>query len=117
MERTQAKQISDFVLKPGEQRDDEKHSPLSQTLVAALESTLLLAVRIQETPMQRSQPTEESDDEKGGWLEQARAKYGLGTLLVAAGVVLFLFPEPATSTAGLLLIGAGALIWLVGWVQ
>ncbi|PGF16683.1 hypothetical protein CP556_11520 [Natrinema sp. CBA1119] len=52
-------------------------------------------------------------DESGSWFDRARAKYGLGALLVAAGVVLFVFPEPITSTAGLALIAVGALIWLV----
>lgn len=53
-------------------------------------------------------------DDSGSWFGRARAKYGLGTLLVGAGVVLFLFPEPVTSTAGLALIGAGVALWLLG---
>lgn len=65
----------------------------------------------------RGGSTELTTDSSGSWFDQAKAKYGLGTLLVAAGIVLFLFPEPVTSTAGLLLIGAGALIWVVNWLQ
>lgn len=57
-----------------------------------------------------------SGDESPGWFGRARAKYGLGAVLVAVGVALFLFPEPITSTAGLVLIAVGALIWLVSWL-
>ncbi len=53
-------------------------------------------------------------NDSGSWFDRAKAKYGLGTLLVAAGAVLFLFPEQITSTAGLVLIGAGFLVWLLG---
>lgn len=56
---------------------------------------------------------ERSADESTGWLGRARAKYGLGALLVVAGIALFLFPEPVTSTAGIALIVLGALVWLV----
>lgn len=56
-------------------------------------------------------------DESKGLLGRARAKYGLGALLVVAGVALFLFPEPATSAAGIALIGLGALVWLVSWLR
>lgn len=58
--------------------------------------------------------TESDADHSDSWFGRARAKYGLGTLLLGAGVVLFLFPEPITSTAGLALIGAGLLLWLLG---
>lgn len=40
---------------------------------------------------------------------------GLATLLLVAGVLLFLFPEPATSGLGVLLILAGAVVWLIDW--
>ncbi len=65
----------------------------------------------------RGSTTETTADDSGSWFDRAKAKYGLGTLLVAAGVVLFLFPEPITSTAGLVLIGAGVLLWLVSWFR
>lgn len=54
-----------------------------------------------------------SEDESRSWFGRARAKYGLGALLVVAGIGLFLFPEPATSMAGIALIVLGALVWLV----
>lgn len=57
---------------------------------------------------------ERSTDDSGSWFGRARAKYGLGTVLAGVGLVLFLFPEPVTSTAGLFLIGAGVLLWLLG---
>ncbi|WP_312909705.1 hypothetical protein [Natronosalvus caseinilyticus] len=65
----------------------------------------------------RSADSETVDDESGSWLSRARAKYGLGTLLVAAGVVLVLFPEPITSTVGMVMVGAGVLLWLAGLVR
>ena len=61
--------------------------------------------------------TERRADESSSWIGRARAKYGLGVLLVVAGVALFLFPEPVTSTAGVVLIGVGALAWLAGWLR
>lgn len=59
----------------------------------------------------------DSPAESGSMLGRARAKYGLGALLVVLGIVLFVFPEPATSAAGLGLIVVGALIWLVSWLR
>jgi hypothetical protein len=35
--------------------------------------------------------------------------------LMLIGLVLFLFPEPATSAFGIFLIGLGVLIWFMGW--
>lgn len=40
---------------------------------------------------------------------------GLITLLIVGGAILFLFPEPATSGLGVVLMAAGALAWLVDW--
>lgn len=65
----------------------------------------------------RGQSEEPTRDESQGWFGRARAEYGLGALLVAAGVALFLFPEPATSAAGIGLIVVGALVWLVSLVR
>lgn len=48
------------------------------------------------------------DADDGTWLDE-----GLITLLLVAGVALFLFPEPATSGLGILLIGVGVLAWIV----
>ena len=64
--------------------------------------------------VRRSSTEPAAEDSETSWFSRARAKYGLGTLLLGAGVVLFLFPEPVTSTAGLALIGAGVLLWLLG---
>lgn len=36
----------------------------------------------------------------------------LATLSLVVGVILFLFPEPITSTLGLFLVAAGAGVWL-----
>ena len=58
-----------------------------------------------------------SADESRSWFGRARAKYGLGALLVVAGIGLFLFPEPVTSTAGIALIVLGAITWFVGWLR
>lgn len=44
------------------------------------------------------------DDES--WWEE-----GLATTLLVAGVVLFVFPEPITSTVGVALVVAGVGIW------
>ncbi|MFP8955376.1 hypothetical protein ACLI4Y_01510 [Natrialbaceae archaeon A-CW3] len=65
----------------------------------------------------RGSSAEPTSDDSGNWFDQAKAKYGLGALLVVAGVALFLFPEPVTSTAGIALIGVGALVWLVSWLR
>jgi hypothetical protein len=46
----------------------------------------------------------EADDE-GGWDE------GLLALLFIGGLALFLFPEPATSTLGLVLVGVAVVGW------
>ena len=37
---------------------------------------------------------------------------GVGVALVLVGVLLFLFPEPATSLTGVLLIVAGLVVWM-----
>ncbi len=36
---------------------------------------------------------------------------GLGVTLVVVGLVLFLFPEPATSLTGILLMVTGLVVW------
>jgi hypothetical protein len=47
------------------------------------------------------------DEDDGGLLG-----IGLATLTLVVGVILFLFPEPATSTLGLVLLAIGAVMWL-----
>ena len=56
---------------------------------------------------------EESGEEmgEGSWWDE-----GLISLILIAGVVLFLIPEPATSGIGILLIGAGVVLWLLDWL-
>lgn len=56
-------------------------------------------------------------EESGSWFSRAKAKYGLGALLVAAGAVLFVFPEPLTSTAGIGLMLVGGVIWLASYFR
>ena len=40
---------------------------------------------------------------------------GLITLLIVGGAILFLFPEPVTSSIGILLLGLGVLAWAIDW--
>jgi hypothetical protein len=47
------------------------------------------------------------EDEDDSWLGE-----GMITLLIVAGAVLFLFPEPATSALGIVLLGIGVFGWL-----
>lgn len=53
----------------------------------------------------------DEDDDGSLWDE------GLITLLIVAGVVLFLFPEPATSGLGVLLLSIGVIAWLIDWAM
>ena len=50
---------------------------------------------------------EATTDEEGTWLDE-----GLISLVLLAGVVLFFFPEPATSALGILLLGVGVVAWI-----
>lgn len=61
--------------------------------------------------------TQRTGRESGSWFSRAKAKYGLGAVLVAIGAVLFVIPEPMTSTAGIGLMVVGGLIWLVSLVR
>lgn len=51
---------------------------------------------------------DEYESEDDSWWDE-----GLITLLLVGGVILFLFPEPATSAIGVLLIGVGLIAWIV----
>lgn len=53
----------------------------------------------------RTQTTETEDE---SWFDQ-----GLITLLVVVGALLFLFPEPATSAVGIVLLGVGIIAWAI----
>lgn len=48
---------------------------------------------------------DEEEDDDSWW------SGGLISLLLIGGVILFLFPEPATSGIGMLLVGAGLILW------
>lgn len=54
---------------------------------------------------------EDPGERTEGWWEK-----GLVTMLLVAGVLLFLFPEPATSGLGVLLMLTGAVVWLIDWL-
>lgn len=54
--------------------------------------------------------TAEARDDDSWWDE------GLVTLLLVAGVALFVFPEPATSALGLALIAVGVAFWVLDWL-
>ncbi len=56
-----------------------------------------------------NEPTDSSEDD-GSWWDE-----GLISLLLVVGVVLFIFPEPATSALGILFVSAGVIAWLVDW--
>lgn len=46
-------------------------------------------------------------DEKDSWWDE-----GLISLLLVGGVVLFLLPEPITSTIGIFSVAAGVILWV-----
>lgn len=48
------------------------------------------------------------DEDDDSWWDE-----GLIGLLLVAGIVLFFFPEPATSTIGIALIGIAVVAWIV----
>lgn len=52
--------------------------------------------------------TDESDE---SWWDE-----GLIGLLLVAGVVLFFFPEPATTAIGIGLIAVGVVAWIIDWL-
>jgi len=56
-------------------------------------------------PSARMEDAESDDDD--GWLGE-----GVITLALVAGLVLFLFPEPATSAVGIALVGLGVVAWV-----
>ena len=62
--------------------------------------------------------TAQSDDEMvyagGREADDSWLTSGLAWALLATGLVLFLFPEPATSMLGIGLIVAGLAVWVLG---
>lgn len=51
------------------------------------------------------------DGNAGGGTDESKLGEGLAGLLLVAGVVLFLFPEPATSLLGIVLVTLGVVAW------
>lgn len=52
------------------------------------------------------------DEDEGTWLDE-----GLIATLLIVGLVLFLFPEPATSAVGIAMLAVGAVAWIVDWMM
>ncbi|WP_227355413.1 hypothetical protein [Haladaptatus salinisoli] len=61
-------------------------------------------------PASETSTSDATEDDGGSWWDE-----GLISLLLIAGVVLFVIPEPATSAFGILLISVGVVAWLVDW--
>lgn len=57
---------------------------------------------------ERRPPDGDGSPVAGEWLDG-----GIATVLIVVGAILFLIPEPATSAAGILLLGIGVVLWLV----
>ncbi|MFC4451619.1 hypothetical protein [Halorussus aquaticus] len=56
--------------------------------------------------------TARANDDEGSWWDE-----GLIGALLLVGVVLFLFPEPATSAIGIGLVTIGVIAWLIDWAM
>lgn len=61
-------------------------------------------------PRNADEPVEETDTADG---EESHWDESLFSLLLIAGVILFIFPEPVTSFLGVFLLLTGAIGWLV----
>lgn len=92
----------------------------------ARESTRLFSRGAQSFAMRFTRSKEETDDattgrradaESASWFDRAKAKYGLAGLLIALGAVLFVIPEPLTSTAGVALMVIGGVLWLASYFR
>lgn len=59
-------------------------------------------------------PHGETGGEEGGGVTRFSDER-LITLVIVVGAALFLFPEPATSGLGVLLLAIGVVAWLVDW--
>lgn len=58
--------------------------------------------------------TETSTTSSDGGIKGKFSSGKLATLLIVAGVILFIFPEPMTSMAGIVLVLAGVASWALG---
>ncbi|MFB6139792.1 MAG: hypothetical protein ABEJ26_05085 [Halosimplex sp.] len=56
-------------------------------------------------------PYPDAERDTGTWWDE-----GLITLLIVAGAILFVFPEPATSGLGVILLAVGILAWALDLV-
>lgn len=56
------------------------------------------------------EPVEETDTDNS---DESHWGEGIFSLLLIAGVILFIFPEPITSFVGILLLLTGAVGWLI----
>lgn len=61
---------------------------------------------------ERQRDYERQEEGEGTWLDE-----GLISLVIVAGVILFLFPEPGTSALGIVLITAGVIAWVIDWAM
>ena len=55
------------------------------------------------------------DNRKNEEVIEDYSEEGLAALLIVIGVVLFFFPEPITTFAGVALMIIGALVWLADY--
>ncbi len=60
--------------------------------------------------------TDEAGDEYAAYGEDDASWTGVAVALVAVGAALFLFPEPITSSLGVLLVVAGVGLLVVDWL-
>jgi hypothetical protein len=63
-------------------------------------------------PFYGNRETERVDEEDGGWWDE-----GLIATTLIVGLLLFLFPEPLTSSVGFFLMLAGAVAWLLDLIR
>lgn len=61
----------------------------------------------EEAPDERPDERETTGEADDGWSERAIA------LFLVGGLVLFFFPEPVTSAAGIVLMSVGVVLWAV----
>lgn len=65
----------------------------------------------------QSAVTDRAGDEYAAHGDDAGSWTGIGLALLAIGAVLFVFPEPLTSSLGVLLVVAGVGLLVVDWLS